>query len=82
MRGLCFLRLVLLEAFQVLPYGFLSGWPGDAPGIETRADGLAHFGTDQACAHGPQQEFVIIERDHGIAVGGNTRWALGVEKGK
>jgi hypothetical protein len=62
-----------------LPFGLVSSWPGDTPGVEARADGLAHFVAGQAGAHGPQEEFVIVERVHAITGERIARWALGVE---
>jgi hypothetical protein len=44
------------------------------------ADGLAHFVAGHTGAYGPEEEFVIVERIHGITVGRITSWALGVEK--
>jgi hypothetical protein len=41
--------------------------------------GLAHFVAGQAGAHGPQEEFVIVERVHAITGERIARWALGVE---
>jgi hypothetical protein len=61
---------VVLEALQALLVGFVGGLPGDAPRVEAGADGLAHFVAGQAGAHGPEEEFVIVERGHNITVGG------------
>jgi hypothetical protein len=38
-------------------------------GTRATADSLAHLGAGQAGPHGPEEEFVIVERIHGITGG-------------
>ena len=66
--------LYRLQAFLLLLGGFIEGLPGDGAFLQPALHRLAHFVAGQAGPHGPEEEFVIVERGHGIT-GRTTSWA-------
>ena len=61
--------LCSLEASFLLLGGFIEGLPQDGAFLQPVSHRLAHFVGGEAGTHGPWEEFVIVERVHGIAGG-------------
>jgi hypothetical protein len=55
-----------IEALLALGLRLVGALPGDMPGVQALTAALAHFAAGQAGPHGPEEEFVIVERVHGI----------------
>ena len=43
--------------------------PREVAGVQTTAHRLTHFVAGQAGSHGPEEEFVIVKRVHGLTGG-------------
>ncbi len=68
---------MIVEWVHSITFGSLASWAHGvekgqiqieatlAPGVQALTDGLAHFVARQAGPHGPEEEFVIVERVHG-----------------
>jgi hypothetical protein len=54
-----------IEAILALGISLRGALPGDAVSVQATSHRLAHFAARQAGTHGPEEEFVIVERVHG-----------------